>query len=99
MNIYSLNPEPPYVYPNTFTDTQYKIANVYVPEGSLTKYQEADGWKEFVNLQECTPSGIKNTKTDINMTNKVYYDIQGHNLSFPKRGINIINGKKVLIKK
>jgi hypothetical protein len=31
-------------------------------------------------------------------TNKTIYDLQGHQLAQPKKGLNIINGKKVVIK-
>lgn len=35
-----------------FTNTQYLNCNVYVPRGSLSAYQSAEGWKNFWNIEE-----------------------------------------------
>lgn len=71
--------------------------NVFVPEGSLQAYQEAEGRKDFRNMAEGAPTGINHITTDKDMPVNIY-DLQGRKLSSPKRGINIINGKKVVVK-
>lgn len=73
--------------------------NVYVPQGSLSAYQNADVWKNFWNLQEFDPTtGVETIKADGKKADDDIYDIQGRKLNAPKKGLNIINGKKVLIK-
>lgn len=42
-------------------------------------------------------TGIENVKAN-NQKEDKYYDLRGNRLSAPKRGVNIINGKKVIVK-
>lgn len=96
--IYSLNPTPPTFESYDFTNKQYINMNVYVAKGSLAAYQTADVWKNFWNIQEYSPeTGIENITVDNGQENRIY-DLQGRKLETPQHGINIINGKKVLIK-
>lgn len=96
--IYSLNPTPPTFDSEEFTNSQYIHMNVYVAKGSLTAYQTADVWKNFWNMQEYSPeTGIESIRVDNRQENRIY-DLQGRKLDAPQHGINIINGKKVLIK-
>ena len=37
---------------NTFDNEVYQTATLYVPEGTLAKYRAADGWKNFLNIEE-----------------------------------------------
>jgi len=92
-----LNPTPPEVS-GDFTNNQYMTLNVYVPQGSLSAYQNADIWKNFWNLKEGVSAGIENVKTDGDDVNNIYYDLGGNRLSAPQKGLNIINGKKVIVK-
>lgn len=96
--IYSLNPTPPTFESDEFTNKQYINMNVYVAKGSLAAYQTADIWKNFWNLQEySTDTGIGNITFDGVQENNIY-DLQGRKQYAPQHGINIINGKKVLVK-
>ena len=97
--LYSLNPIPPTIGADNFTNSQYLNLNVYVPQDALATYQAADTWKNFWNLQGFAPTGIKTIKADGKNAADTYYDIQGRRLNEPKNGLNIINGKKVLIRK
>lgn len=94
-----LNPTPPSVSSSYFTNAQYLNLNVYVPKGSLEVYQQADVWKNFWGLQEKDFTGIETVETDDNRTDAVIFDMQGRRLDAPQNGLNIINGKKVMIKK
>ncbi len=96
-DLYTLNPIPPTIS-NDFTNKQYMDIDVYVPQGSLSAYQNADVWKNFWGLQEFDPTGVETIRADGKSTDNTYYDIQGRKLNAPKKGLNIINGKKVLIK-
>ena len=74
-----------------------KDATLYVPVGTKEKYQATDGWKEFQNIVEGTPTGIKVIENTQNK-NATVYDLNGVRLPAPKKGINIINGQKVVVK-
>lgn len=80
----------------SFTNNQYMTLNVFVPQEALEAYQSADPWKNFWNLQGFDASGIENVKAEGG--NAVYYDLRGNRLDAPKNGLNIINGKKMIMK-
>ena len=92
-------------------DTMESIVNTFVPE--LSKYgipykmiyikcdekfayEEATPWSnfyilemDFTSVEEITDNRVQST--DI-------YNLQGHKVDSPTKGIYIINGKKVLVK-
>ena len=75
---------------------------LYVPLGTIDRYKERDGWKEFVNIKEGSPSHIKNIET-YDVSDNKRYTIDGRTIKNPQKGINIIqmdNGttKKVIVK-
>ena len=81
----------------TFTQNTFNNATLYVPVGTIDKYKATDGWKDFVNIVEGTPTGIKVIENTQNK-NATVYDLNGVRLSEAKKGINILNGKKVIVK-
>lgn len=89
---------PPNCNNKTFEENIYSTASLYVPTGSLAAYQSADVWKEFLNTKEFDPAGINNVTIDEGNGGKIIYDLNGNRLNTPQRGINIINGKKVIVK-
>jgi len=97
--LYSLNITPPEMddADSNFKDL-YETLNVYVPEEALEAYQNAEGWKNFKHLYAFDPTGIKDVEVDGVKGDGKYYDLRGNKLDAPKRGINIINGKKVVVK-
>jgi hypothetical protein len=80
-----------------FSDNTFYNATLYVPVGTKEKYQATDGWKDFAYIVEGTPTGIKVIENTQNK-NATVYDLNGVRLSEPKKGINIINGQKVIVK-
>lgn len=92
--VVSLNPNPPTISSNTFTEY---TATLQVPTGSKTAYQNAEYWKKFTNIVEIDPSGIQSITLDKD-TNAPIYDLKGRKLKEPSKGINIIGGKKVVVK-
>ena len=81
----------------TFSQNTFNNATLYVPKGTIDKYKATDGWKDFAHIEEGEPTGIsvvRNAEGD----KAVIYDLNGVRLSEPKRGINIINGKKYVKK-
>ncbi len=96
-NVISLIEDPFRINENTFTRDTYYNATLYVPVGTIDKYKATDSWKKFVFIEESDIAGVnvventKNNKTTI-------YDLNGVRQSEPKKGINIVNGKKVVVK-
>lgn len=79
-------------HPNTFTK-----GILYVPTGSVETYKKTKGWQDFKNIVEFNPTTIE----VINKSNNkkmVVYDLSGRAVKQPRKGINIINGKKYVIK-
>ncbi|MCH5311983.1 MAG: hypothetical protein J1E57_08530 [Prevotella sp.] len=66
------------------------------PEEALEAYRNDNIWKNFKYLQGITSTEIESVKANKNR-NKVYYDLNGNRLKAPKKGLNIINGKKVIV--
>ena len=96
--LYALPTTPPNVEWGCFDNNHYMTLNILVPQESLTTYQNAEVWKDFWNLQGFNATGIENVKVESGKDNEVYYDLRGNRLNAPKRGLNIINGKKVIVK-
>ena len=84
-------------YYRTFSQNTFNNATLYVPKGTIEKYKATDGWKDFAYIVEGTPTGIKVIE-NTQKKNATVYDLNGVRLSEPKKGINIINGQKVIVK-
>lgn len=76
----------------------YMNATLYVPNEALEAYRNAEGWKKFQNIKSIESTGIIGIEADGNGRREVYYDLNGRRLNAPRKGLNIINGKKVIIK-
>ncbi len=49
---------------DAFTFSNYQNATLYVPNGSLAAYKEAEGWSNFANIVEWTPTAIEDVRAD-----------------------------------
>lgn len=82
-----------------FASKVYRNATVYVPVGSLSRYQNADVWKKFWNIVEFDPTGIEGITVDD--TQAPVYNIKGVRVSDNTEnlpaGIYIRNGKKFVV--
>ena len=58
-SIYLLSIVPPSISSNSFSNTQYKNAVLYVPQGTLATYQVADNWKNFTNITELVDEDLE----------------------------------------
>lgn len=96
--IYSFNLTPPDVADYNFDNSNYQNATLYVPDAAVEDYKTTLIWRNFQNIQGFDPTGIKGIEADGNNKQDVYYDISGRKLNAPVKGLNIINGKKVIIK-
>ena len=73
-----------------FTNLQFENIKVYVPEGALSSYQNADGWKNFWHLSDSDESGINEIISDAIKTEVARYDLQGRQVSADYRGLIIV---------
>lgn len=83
-------------------------STLHVPAAAIETYKNAEQWKNFGNIVALTdddpkPTGISAMEYAPMTTNKAIYDLQGHQLAQPKKGLNIIKmsdgtTKKVVIK-
>ena len=96
--IYSYATTPPSCGSYTFNGVDFSSALLYVPIGSLETYRATEGWKRFMNINEFENTGINSITIGEENGNALIYDLNGVRLKAPQHGINIINGKKVLIK-
>ena len=72
---------------------------LYVPEGCVEAYRNAEGWNLFQNILEFDPTGVNDIleEKSINVVPVEYYDIYGEKYDLPQKGYNIIkynNGQK-----
>ena len=96
--IYSLNPTPPTMM-SDFDFIHYENTTLYVPQEALEAYKTASCWFMFWNIKPIDPTGIKDiTASENDIEQNVYYDLNGRKLSNSKKGLNIKNGKKVIVK-
>ncbi len=90
----SLNPIPPEIDFETYSSYS---ATLQVPTGSKTVYQNANYWKNFMNIVEIDPSVVQNIIFDRGVNTPIY-DLNGRKLNRSSKGINIIGRKKVVVK-
>lgn len=80
-----------------FTFDTFDYATLYVPNGTIDKYKATEGWMNFVHIEEGNPTGINDVENAQN-SNTTIYDMNGVHLPETRKGINIVNGKKVIVK-
>lgn len=86
----------------TFSENTYNNAILYVPKGTKEKYESTEGWKDFLYIEEGSPSSITNIESEDTKEYK-RYTLDGRVVKNSRKGINLIqmnNGstKKVLVK-
>ena len=70
---------------------------LYVPVGSKAVYQETEGWKRFVIVEgTIDASAIEDIQTD--KTCDTVYSLSAQRLTSSRKGINIVGGKKIIVK-
>ena len=74
---------------------------LHVPAESINMYKQAEEWNHFnivaITNADPMPTRIIKIKTEAKDEER-YYDLQGHHVIEPSKGLYIINGKKVIIR-
>ena len=81
--------------PTAFSNVDKDNCQLYVPCGAIQAYKSTDGWNLFKNIVEVT-TNITNVRSTDKETK--IYDLQGRSIEKPKKGIYIVNGRKVVIR-
>ena len=83
-----------------FANKVYRNATLYVPEGSLSRYQSADVWEDFWNIKEFDPTGIADVTVDEDADAPIYnmkgVRVNGTRNTLPA-GLYIQNGKTFVV--
>ena len=81
-----------------FSYDTYENATLYVPAGCKQAYAEAVGWKDFEHIEEMNPSVVLDFSMDEKGRDVRIYDLGGRRQKSLRRGLNIVNGRKVMVK-
>lgn len=82
---------------NIFYDVPMNQARLYVPMGTQDKYATAEVWKDFGSIIEEEVNGILAPSASLDSPSAIC-DLQGRLLQTMQKGINIVGGKKVMVK-
>ena len=85
-----------------FSGSNYKHATLHVPAESVSAYQAVEPWNSFMEIVALTgsdpkPTGIK-TITNKKEERHYIYNLQGQRLSSLQKGLNIVDGRKIIVK-
>ena len=92
MQIFTTDNQLPF---GTFTTKTCMNATLYVPEESVSLYQNAEGWNCFWNIKSIESAGVDEIRIDNNLP-ILYFDINGRQINHPSNGVFIEKqGKKL----
>ena len=84
-----------------FDDDVYNNSTLYVPNGTIDKYNSTDYWNKFVHIEEDAPSGINmiNLSDSETLYETERFDATGKRIKEPVNGLNIVKYSNGKIKK
>ena len=88
---------PPVCRSQALDDISKWICTLQVPENSINLYKVADQWKDFFFVEPTGINNLENGKKEVLEVVK-NYNLKGQPLVHPHKGVNIIKGKKILVK-
>lgn len=80
------------------SETFSVYGDLHVLKGYKEVYQDAEVWKNFNIIDDVDDATVISTIATEDIAADKIYTLSGKRLSVPQKGINIINGKKVVIK-
>ena len=97
-----LSTTPPTIYPGSFEAHYHNYAiTIHVPEGCRDTYEDSTVGQPFTNIVDDVKisTGISNVTFSNTDTESRIFRLNGTRVSSLQKGINIVNGKKVVVKK
>ena len=88
-SIVSANPVPPTCELRVFTDVNKKTTKLFVPQKSISLYETADTWMDFLNILGEDMSTMEETLADDAEEPAEYYTLQGVKVENPKNGVYV----------
>ena len=75
-----------------FEGINKSLCTLKVPKGSKDAYRQADGWKDFVNIEEVDVTGIEAVAAESvsNADITDLYDLNGRRRDALQSGVNIV---------
>ena len=71
-------------------ESKYSTVILYVPDGCIDNYRNANIWQKFLTIEEIPNTGIDGVKTSSEVTVEGIYTIDGKRLSEMQSGVNIV---------
>ncbi len=84
---------------NPFEGSYVEYATLHVPENSINSYRMTAPWNSFGTIVPLTDEdAITEIMVSESANEKAYYDILGRRILTPQKGLNITNGRKMLVR-
>lgn len=96
-----LSTTPPTIYPGSFEAHYHNYGiTIHVPEGCRDTYEDSTVGQPFTNIVDDVKisTGISNVTFSNTDTESRIFRLNGTRVSSLQKGINIVNGKKVMVK-
>lgn len=91
---------PAQIEETTFDPETVSVATLYVPQGCIEKYENADYWRYFQVIKEIgTQTGIDSATTSDAAKEVARYGINGQLLNGQAKGLNIVKYSDGTIKR
>ena len=91
---------PAQIEETTFDPETVSVATLYVPQGCIEKYENADYWRYFQVIKEIgTQTGIDSVTTSDAAKEVARYGINGQLLNGQAKGLNIVKYSDGTIKR
>lgn len=102
-NVYCYSKFVPQYSQNAFELSPIESATLHVPDEAINDYNQAKPWKNFKSIVALTddnpkPAGVNAVTSNGKATESKVYCLDGQRMKQPRKGLYIVNGRKVTIK-
>ena len=100
LDVYCYAEKVPSTKSDAFEGSYPEYITLHVPDASIDSYKAAEPWSGFGKIVALTDeeTDIDVLKQENGTRKSEIYDLSGRRLQKARKGVNIINGKKVMIK-